>query len=112
MAIDPREAIRSELLGQKYGTNEPDPVHRALMHANGPKEYQHYAYTLQDKVTHAAKEITLWLPQRSIDDLKRRRGQVDTNLGHSINAASYGDKIWQAIERIAAALNVNISDIK
>jgi len=115
MSLDPREAVRSELMGETYGTREKNSVHKARMHLNGPPHLQHDAYTLQDKVTHAAKEVTLWLPRRSLEELRRENKHnngFDTTLGHSIDAASYAEYIWRAIERIAEKLGVDLSDLE
>ena len=117
MSADPREAIRSELLGQEYGTGKNANHHAALMHAGGPQSLQHTAYTLQDKVSHAAREVTLWLPGRSLDSPEVKAAlqnweRKDTNLGHSINAEAFARAAYQVAARIAASLNVDIRDIR
>lgn len=89
-----------------------DDHHAALMHAGGPADMQHVARSVQDKLTHAAREITLWLPRRSLTALRAKRGSPDTTLGHAIDAASYGDVIDRKLDRIAAKLGVDLSDIK
>lgn len=89
--------------------------HAAVMGKNGPSEYT--AYSLQDKTTHAAKEVTLWLDGRSLEHEAIQKfladpSRKDTTLGHAINAASLARVNHLILVKLAAALNVDISDIR
>ncbi|MCG7595939.1 hypothetical protein [Mycobacterium sp. PSTR-4-N] len=93
----------------------PDDHHAAVMGAGGPAPY--VARSVQDKVTHAAKEVTLWLPGRTLDsdELKKLAADAqrkDTTLGHAINAASLARVNHEILKRIAAKTGVDISDIR
>lgn len=103
-------ASAQEVQDEIMGANPPTNHHDVVVHRNGP--IQRVARTLQDKVTTAVAEITLWLPRRSLSDLRAKAGKVDTNLGHSIDAASYGDINYRVLKAIADKLDVDISDIK
>lgn len=100
--------VESEIMG----TNPPPGHHATTMFENGPTGAPYVAYTVQDKLSHASHEVTLFLPARALADLVSRRGKNDTTLGHAINAASYGDKIWQALELLAAKAGVDLSGIQ
>jgi hypothetical protein len=80
---------------------------------NGPKPYT--ARTMDDKLSHAAHEITMWLPGRSLkdglQDVVANPARPDTTLGHSINAASLARVNHLILVRLAEKLGVNISDI-
>jgi hypothetical protein len=80
---------------------------------NGPKPYT--AYTVDDKVSHTAHEVTMWLPARGLKDgLADVIGdphRLDTTLGHSINAASLGRVNYEILVRLAAKLGVDLSDL-
>ena len=89
--------------------------HVAVMGENGPSPRK--ARTVQDKVTTAAREVTLWLPGRTLDsdELKKLAGDAkrkDTTLGHAINAASLARVNYAILQRLADNLGVDISDIK
>ena len=94
-----------------------DDHHAALMHAGGPAALQHIARSVQDKLTHAAKEVTLWLVGRTLDSDEIKKlldnpTRKDTTLGHAINAAAFGRVNYLILQRIAEHLDVDISDIK
>lgn len=57
-------------------------------------------------------EATVWIPRRRLADLKAKRGETDTVLGHAADAASYGDVNQRILARIAAKLDVDISDLQ
>lgn len=84
--------------------------HVAVMGEGGPSPRK--ARTMQDKITTAAREVTLWLPRRTLKVLRDKAGKTDTTLGHAIDAASYGDVNYQILARIAEHLDIDISDIK
>lgn len=108
--------VQAEVDGNDVRTGKPAEWHKALMHAGGPASLQHNAYSMQDKLTHAAKEVTLWLPGRTLssDELKKLASdprRADTTLGHAINAASLSRVGVEILKRIAKKLDVDISDI-
>lgn len=103
-------ATADDVASELMGTNPPPDHHATTMFENGPNPY--VAHSMQDKLSHASHEVTLYLPARALAELKQRRGVVDTTLGHAINAASYGDKVWQALEIIAAHVGADISVVK
>lgn len=103
-------ATADDVTAEVMGTNAPAGHHNTVMGEGGPAPY--VGKTMQDKLSHIAHEVLFFLPARTLADLKSRRGKNDTTLGHSINAASYGDKIWQALEIIAAKVDADISGIK
>jgi predicted chitinase len=80
---------------------------------NGPKP--HTAYSVDDKVSHTAHEVTMWLSGRSLrdglQDVIATPARLDTTLGHAINAASLGRVNYEILTRIAAKLGVDITDI-
>jgi hypothetical protein len=80
---------------------------------NGPKPYT--AYSLDDKLSHTAHEVTMWLPGRSLrdglQDVVASPARLDTTLGHSINAASLARVNYAILTRLAAKLGVDVSDI-
>ncbi len=89
--------------------------HAAVMGQNGPAP--HTAYTLQDKTTHAAREVTLWLQGRSLDHEAIQKflddpDRKDTTLGHAINAASLARVNHLILVKLAESLDVDISDIR
>lgn len=89
--------------------------HVAIMGEGGPNPRK--ARTLQDKATTAAREVTLWLPGRTLSSpelakLAADPTRKDTTLGHAINAASLARVNHEILVRIAAKLDVNIADIK
>lgn len=102
-------ATADDVAAEILGVNPPVNHHDVVMFENGPAPY--IGHTMQDKLSHTAHEVTLFLPARNVADLVSRRGKNDTTLGHAINAASYGDKIWQALELIAAKVGVDLSGI-
>lgn len=103
-------ATADDVTNELLGTNPPAGHHDLVVFKNMPM--QTTIRTVQSKATFAADEVTKGLPERDLGDLKSRRGKSDTTLGHAINAASYGDKIWQALEVIAAKVGADISGIK
>lgn len=104
-------ANADDVAAEILGTNPPPGHHGTVCGDGGPAPYT--AYTMQDKLSHIVHEVLFFLPQRTLADLKSRRGpRKDTTLGHAINAASYGDKIWQALEIIAAKVGADISQIQ
>jgi hypothetical protein len=72
---------------------------------------------MQDKLSHASREVTLWLPGRTLDH-EALKGFIadptrkDTTLGHAINAASLARINYLILQRIAAQLQIPISDIR
>jgi hypothetical protein len=80
---------------------------------NGPKPYT--AHTMDDKLSHAAHEVTMWLPARTLKDglqeVLATPARPDTTLGHAINAASLARVNHQILVRLAAKLGVDISDL-
>ena len=104
-----------EVQEELMGTNTPANHHDTVMHENGPAHLRHVARTMQDKLSHAAHEVTLWLPRRTLgdDDL-----QVDnphknaTTLGHAVDGASFARLAYLIAVRIANKLDVDIRDIK
>lgn len=89
--------------------------HVATMGEGGPSPRK--ARTLQDKATTAAREVTLWLPGRTLDspELVKLAGdpkRKDTTLGHAINAASLARVNHEILTRIADNLGIDIADIK
>jgi hypothetical protein len=105
-------ATADDVSAELMGTNPPPGHHATVMFENGPAGFPYTAYSMQDKLSHASHEVTLFLPARTVADLVSRRGKNDTTLGHAINAASYGDKIWQALQLIAAKAGVDLSGIQ
>lgn len=83
--------------------------HAAKVHENGP--LQRTARTVQDKVTTAVKEITLWLPRRTLRELRAKKGKVDTNLGHSIDAASASLLALEVALRVAEQVGADLDGI-
>lgn len=65
---------------------------------------------LRDAVSRILFELTLWLPRVSYKTAKADAG-AQTNLGHSINAASLAAFNAEVLERIAKKLDVDISDL-
>ena len=80
---------------------------------NGPKPYT--AYTVDDKVSHTAHEVTMWLPARGLKDgladAIADPHRLDTTLGHAINAASLGRVNYEILVRLANKLGVDLSDL-
>lgn len=80
---------------------------------NGPKPYT--AYGIDEKVSHTAHEVTMWLPGRTmrdgLGDFLTNPARVDTSFGHSINAASLARVNHEILVRLAAKLGVDISDV-
>lgn len=80
---------------------------------NGPKPYT--AYSLDDKVSHTAHEVTMWLPGRGLRDgladVVTNPARVDTTLGHAINAASLARVNYLILARLAAKMGVDIADV-
>lgn len=103
-------ATADDVTNELMGTNPPAGHHATVVGEGGPAPYT--AYSLQDKVSHAVREVTLWLPRRALSVLTGKRGGVDTTLGHAIDAASYGDINYRVLAKIAASLKVDISDIQ
>jgi hypothetical protein len=103
-------ATADDVNAELMGANPPAGHHATILGEGGPAPYT--AFTVQDKLSHTAHEVNFWLPARTLADLKSRSGKVDTTLGHAINAASYGDKVWQALELIAAKVGVDLSSIQ
>jgi hypothetical protein len=108
--------VNAELLG----TNDPPGHHACVMFENGPAGLGGYvAFTLQDKVSHAAHEVTLWLPRRALKDqdlAPSNPRKMDTTLGHAIDAASFGRINAIILTRVVAALkakgfDIDISDL-
>lgn len=56
-------------------------------------------------------EATYWLPRRTLTALRAKAGKPDTVLGHAVDAASYGAINNAILTRIAAHLQIDISDI-
>jgi hypothetical protein len=109
--------VQAEVDGKDVRTGQNAQWHAAEMFRNGPAHLRHVAYSLQDKVSHAAKEITLFLGGRKLDSdelqaLLDDPEHVDTNLGHSINAASLARINHLILVRLAEKLDVDISDIE
>jgi hypothetical protein len=103
-------ATADDVTNEIMGSNAPVGHHNTVMGEGGPAPY--VGKTMQDKLSHIAHEVMFFLPARNLGDLISRRGKRDTTLGHAINAASYGDKIWQALEIIAAKVDADISGVK
>lgn len=105
------EDVQAEIMG----TNPPPGHHATVMFENGPPGLGGYvAYTMQDKLSHASHEVTLWLPRRALNDHDLQPAapqKLDTTLGHAIDAASFGRINYLILQRIAATLKVDISDI-
>lgn len=102
-------ASAQEVTDELLGTNAPQGHHDTVVHRNGP--IQRVARTVQDKVTTAVAEITLWLPRRTLRDLRAKAGKVDTNLGHSIDAASASLLALEVALRIAENLDIDLDGI-
>jgi hypothetical protein len=70
---------------------------------------------MDDKLSHAAHEVTMWLPARTLKDglqeVLATPARPDTTLGHAINSASLGRVNHQILLRLAAKLGVDVSDI-
>jgi hypothetical protein len=91
----------------------PDGI-PTIIGRNGPKPYT--AYSIDDKVSHTAHEVTMWLPGRTLRDDGVAKfitdpARVDTSFGHSINAASLARINHEILVRLAAKLGVDISDV-
>jgi hypothetical protein len=90
----------------------PDGI-PCIIGRNGPKPYT--AYSIDDKVSHTAHEVTMWLPARGLKDgLADVIGdphRLDTTLGHAINSASLGRVNYEILVRLAAKLGVDLSDL-
>lgn len=109
--------VQAEVDGKDVKTGQNAPWHAAVMHAGGPADLVHTAYSLQDKVSHAAKEVTLWLPGRTLDSdelkkLAQDATRKDTTLGHAINAASLARVNNLILQKIAAKVGADISGVK
>lgn len=89
-----------------------DDHHAALMHEGGPKELQHVARSVQDKLTHAAREVTLWLPRRGLKTLRGKAKANDTTLGHAIDAASASLIALEVSLRVAKKVGADLSGIE
>jgi hypothetical protein len=80
---------------------------------NGPKPYT--AYSIDDKVSHTAHEVTMWLPGRTLTDGLREvidnPTRPDTTLGHAINAASLARVNHLILTRLAAKMGVDVKDV-
>jgi hypothetical protein len=108
-------ASAQEVQDELLGANPPAGHHDTVMHENGPSFLRHVAKTVQDKLSHAAHEVTLWLPRRTIGDNDLgidKPNKVDTTLGHAIDAASFGRLNYLILKRLADKLDVDISDIR
>jgi hypothetical protein len=88
-----------------------DDHHASLLHEGGPKSLQHVARSLQDKVSHAAREVTLWLPRRSLAALRKKRGDNDTTLGHAIDGASASLLALEVALRVAKKVDADLTGI-
>lgn len=102
-------ATAADVTAEIMGTNAPANHHDVVVHRNGPG--QRVARTVQDKITTAVAEITLWLPRRALSELRAKRGKVDTNLGHSIDAASASLLALEVALRVAKKVGADVSDI-
>lgn len=110
-AMSTAQDVINELLGQ----NPPPGHHATVIYEHGSDPY--VAFTVQDKLSHAAREVTLYLPGRSLQDKSlaeflTTRTRPDTALGHSINAASIARINCQILKRLADKLDVDIEDIQ
>jgi hypothetical protein len=81
---------------------------------NGPKPYT--AYSVDEKVSHTAHEVTMWLPGRTLRDVGLAGfitdpARADTSFGHSINAAGLARVNHEILVRLAAKLGVDIADV-
>lgn len=105
-------ATANEVQDELLGVNAPPNHHDVWIGAGGPSP--RVARTLQDKATTAAKEATLYLPRRTPRDPFLRPDEEqkkDTTLGHAIDAASFGRINFLILKRIAAKLDIDISDL-
>lgn len=100
------EDVASELLGSNLPAGHHDLV---AFKGSGAEQT---IRTVQAKVTYAADEVTKFLPQRSLVELKSREVKADSTLGNAINAASYGRILNAKLDLIAKALGVDVSSIK
>ncbi|MGE2733865.1 C39 family peptidase [Mycolicibacterium vaccae] len=57
-------------------------------------------------------ETTFWQPRLPLARLRGKRGNKDTLLGHARDAASYGDVVDRKLDKIAAALDIDLSDVE
>jgi hypothetical protein len=103
-----------ELSAPAQSAPTPEQGIPTIIGRNGPKPYT--AYSLDDKVSHTAHEVTMWLPGRTLRDDGVAKfisdpARVDTSFGHSINAASLARINHEILVRLAAKLGVDISDV-
>lgn len=93
------EDVTSELMG----TNPPEKHHDVVVGDGGPTPFT--VRTVQSKVTETLKEVTKWLPLRSVEKLLSQEGNSDTVLGHAIRAASWGYHNHRALAKISQQLS-------
>lgn len=103
-------ASADEVAAELLGTNPPANHHDVVVGRGGPSPYT--VRTVQSKVTETLKEVTLWLPRRTLAALVAKRGKTDTTLGHAIDAASYGDINYRILAKIAEKVGADISGIQ
>lgn len=92
------EDVTTELMG----TNLPANHHDVTVGEGGPAPFT--VRTLQSKVTQAVKEVTKWLPGRSIEKLLAQENGPDTTLGHAIRAASWGYHNYRELKNVGQQL--------
>lgn len=105
-------ASAQEVQDEIMGANPPAGHHDTVMGDGGPAPYT--GRTLQDKLSHVAHEVMFWLPRRMPSDpflQPDNAGKKDTTLGHAIDAASFGRLNFLILKRLAAKLDVDISDL-
>lgn len=99
-------ATADDVTTELMGTNLPANHHDVVVGEGGPAPFT--VRTVQSKVTEALKEVTKWLPGRSVDRLLGQEDSPDTTLGHAIRAASWGYHNYRAIK----ALSQQIADLQ
>jgi predicted chitinase len=100
------DATLDELIGAA-------PHHATTLGEYGANPY--VAFTVQDKLSHVARENTMWLPARTLSDILRDviedPDRPDTVLGHSINAASLARVNFELLRRICDHLKIDTKDV-
>lgn len=95
-------ATADDVTTELMGTNLPENHHDVVVGEGGPAPFT--VRTVQSKVTEALKEVTKWLPGRSVDRLLGQEDSPDTTLGHAIRAASWGYHNYRAIKQVSQQL--------
>jgi predicted chitinase len=89
------------------------PHHATTLGEYGPNPY--VSYTVQDKLSHVARENTMWLPGRTLQtelrEVIEKPDRPDTVLGHSINAAGLARVNFELLRRICEHLQIDTKDV-